>query len=419
VAAPPNLPYEWLIGTRYLRSTQRRGFLSLISIVSMLGLAVGVAVLIVVLSVMNGFERELRTRILSVTSHATLMGLQGSLPAWREAQRSAQAQPEIAAAVPYIETQAMLVHGAQSAASALRGVLPEQERRAVGLAQHIEGGSIDALVPGSYRVILGDVLAEALNVRVGDDVVLVAPQGSMTPAGFTPAMRRFRVSGLFHSGMYEFDSALALAALPDVARVYRMHDNISGLRLALHDPFAAPRVVRELALRLGGGYYVSDWTRNHANFFRSIQITKSLMFVMLLLVVAVAAFNIVAALVMVVKEKRQAIATLRTLGALPRNILAIFSVQGALIGLLGTFAGAALGTLLADHLSQLVHGLERLSGTQFLDAKVYLMSDLPAYVEWHDLWQVCGVSFLLCALATLYPAWRAAGTLPAEALRHD
>jgi lipoprotein-releasing system permease protein len=419
MAAPRNIPYEWLIGTRYLRSTQRRGFLSLISIVSMLGLAVGVAVLIVVLSVMNGFERELRTRILSVTSHATLMGLQGTLPDWRTAQRIAQAQPEIVAAVPYIEAQAMLVHGAHSAASALRGVLPAQERRAVGLAQHIEGGSIDALTPGSYRVILGDVLAESLSVRVGDDVVLVAPQGSMTPAGFTPTMRRFRVSGLFHSGMYEFDSALALASLSDVARVYRLNDGITGLRLALHDPFAAPRVVRELALRLGGGYYVSDWTRNHANFFRSIQITKTLMFVMLLLVVAVAAFNIVAALVMVVKEKRRAIATLRTFGALPRNILAIFSVQGALIGLIGTIAGAALGSLLARNLSQLVHGLERLSGTQFLDARVYLMSDLPAFVQWHDLLRVCGVSFLLCALATLYPAWRAAGTLPAEALRHD
>lgn len=413
------LPYEWLIGTRYLRSTQRRGLLSLIAVVSMLGLAVGVAVLIVVLSVMNGFERELRTRILSVTSHATLMGLQGTLPDWRNAQQVAQQQPAIVAAVPYIETQAMLVHGAASAASMVRGVLPGQERRAVGLAQHIEGGSIDALTSGSYRVILGDVLAGSLGVRVGDDIVLVAPQGSTTPAGFAPTMRRFRVSGLFHSGMYEFDSALALAALSDVARVYRMNDAITGLRLALHDPFAAPQVVRDLALRLGGGYFVSDWTRNHANFFRSIQITKSLMFVMLLLVVAVAAFNIVAALVMVVKEKRRAIATLRSFGALPRNILAIFSVQGALIGLIGTLAGAALGCLLARNLSSLVHLIERLSGTQFLDARVYLMSELPAYVQWHDLLQVCGVAFLLCALATLYPAWRAAKTQPAEALRHD
>jgi lipoprotein-releasing system permease protein len=413
------LPYEWLIGTRYLRSTQQHGFLSLISMVSMLGLALGVAVLIVVLSVMNGFERELRTRILNVTSHATLMGLQGPLADWRNAQRLAQQQPGIIAAVPYIEAQAMLVHGAHSMASAIRGVLPEQERRAVGLAQHIEGGSIDALAPGSFRVILGDVLAESLGARLGDDIVLVAPQGSMTPAGFAPTMRRFHVSGLFHSGMYEYDSTLALAAMGDVARVYRMGDGITGLRLSLHDPFKAPQVVHDLAVQLGGGHFVSDWTRDHLTFFRSIQTTKTIMFVMLLLLVMVAAFNIVSALVMVVKEKRRAIATLRSFGALPRNVLAIFGVQGALIGLIGTLAGAALGCLLSFNLSSLLHGLERLTGVQFLDAKVYLMSDLPAYVQWHDLLQVCGVSFLLCALATLYPAWRAAGTQPAEALRHD
>jgi lipoprotein-releasing system permease protein len=232
-------------------------------------------------------------------------------------------------------------------------------------------------------------------------------------------MRRFHVSGLFHSGMYEYDSTLALAAMGDVARVYRMGDGITGLRLGLHDPFKAPQVVHDLAVQLGGGHFVSDWTRDHLTFFRSIQTTKTIMFVMLLLLVMVAAFNIVSALVMVVKEKRRAIATLRSFGALPRNVLAIFGVQGALIGLIGTLAGAALGCLLSFNLTSLLHGLERLTGVQFLDAKVYLMSDLPAYVQWQDLLQVCGVSFLLCALATLYPAWRAAGTQPAEALRHD
>ena len=412
-------PYEVVIGTRYLRSTQRRGFLSFISVVSMLGLALGVAVLIVVLSVMNGFERELRTRILSVTSHATLMGLAGTLPDWRAAQQLAQADPEVSAAVPYIEVQAMLVNGARSAPTQLRGVLPQQERRAVGLAQHISGGSIDALEPGSYRIVLGDALAEALGVKVGGDVVLIAPRGSMTPAGFTPTMRRFRVSGLFHSGMYEFDSALALAPLRDTARIYQLGDQVTGLRLALRDPLAAPRVVRELALRIGGGFYVSDWTRNHASFFRSIQVTKTMMFMILILVVAVAAFNIVATLVMVVKEKRPAIAILRTMGALPRNVLAIFTVQGALIGLTGTVGGALLGWFVASHIAGLVAFIERLSGAQFLDARVYFMSELPAYVEWRDVLQVCAVAFALCALATLYPAWRAALTQPAEALRHD
>jgi lipoprotein-releasing system permease protein len=412
-------PYEIMIGMRYLRSTQRRGFLSFISIVSILGLVLGVAVLIVVLSVMNGFERELRSRILSVTSHATLMGLTGSLPDWRAAQTRAQAHPGIVAAVPYIEVQAMLVHGARSAPTQLRGVVPAQERRAVSLAQHISGGTIDALAPSSYCIVLGAALAEALDVQVGGEVVLIAPLGSVTPAGFAPTMRRFRVSGLFHSGMYEYDSALALASMPDVARVYRLGDQVSGLRLALRDPLAAPQVVRNLALQLGGGFYVSDWTRNHAAFFRSIQVTKTMMFLILLLVVAVAAFNIVATLVMVVREKRPAIAILRTLGALPRNVLAIFSVQGALIGLAGTVGGALLGWLIAAHIGALVSAVERLSGEQFLDARVYFMSELPAYVEWRDVLQVSAIAFLLCALATLYPAWRAALTEPAEALRHD
>lgn len=412
-------PYELMIGTRYLRSTQRRGFLSFISVVSMLGLALGVAVLIVVLSVMNGFERELRSRILSVTSHASLMGLDGTLPDWRAAQRLAQSNPQVVAAVPFVEAQAMLVHGARSAPTQLRGVLPEQEQRAVSLAQHIRGGNIAQLVPGSYRIVLGDALAESLGVAVGDDVVLVAPRGSVTPAGFAPTMRRFRVTGLFHSGMYEYDSALALAPLADAARVYRLGDKVTGLRLALRDPLAAPRVVRELAVRIGGGFYISDWTRNHASFFRSIQVTKTMMFMILVLVVAVAAFNIVSTLVMVVREKRPAIATLRTFGALPRNVLAIFTVQGVLIGLAGTVLGAALGCFISAHVAQAVAAIEHVSGKQFLDARVYFMSELPAYVEWRDVLRVCSVAFLLCAAATLYPAWRAAKTQPAEALRHD
>ena len=413
------LGYEWLLGTRYLRSTRGRGFLSFISVVSALGLAVGVAVLIVVLSVMNGFERELRTRILSVTSHATLTGLAGNLSNWRRDQAQALTLPGVIAAVPYIEAQALLMHGGHTAGTTIRGVLPEQERRAVGLVERIRGGRIEDLTDGGYRIMLGDALAAALAVKVGDDLVLIAPQGNATPAGMEPRMRRFRVAGIFHSGMYEYDRGLALLQLRDAARVYQLGDAVTGIRLTLADAFLAPRVVRDLALSLGGGYYVSDWTRVHSNFFRSIEITKSMLFVILLLVVAVAAFNIVAALVMVVKEKRSDIAILRTLGAGPRNILAAFSIQGAFIGLVGTSAGAALGLLLAANLETLVHGLERVLGTHFLDPKVYFMSDLPAYAEWGDVLRICGVAFALCALATLYPAWRAAGTQPAEALRHD
>jgi lipoprotein-releasing system permease protein len=413
------LAYEWLLGTRYLRSTRGRGFLSFISVVSALGLTVGVAVLIVVLSVMNGFERELKTRILSVTSHATLTGLTGNLKDWRRDQAQALQLPGVVAAVPYIEAQALLMHGAHTAGTTIRGVLPEQERRAVGLAERIQGGRLEDLADGSYRIILGDALASALAVTIGDDLVLIAPQGDATPAGIEPRMRRFRVAGIFHSGMYEYDRGLALLQLRDAARVYQMGDSITGVRLTLTDAFLAPRVVRDLAVALGGGYYVSDWTRIHSNFFRSIEITKSMLFVILLLVVAVAAFNIVAALVMVVKEKRSDIAILRTLGAAPRSILAAFSIQGAFIGLAGTSAGAALGLVLAANLEALVHGLERLLGTHFLDAKVYFMSDLPAYAQTGDVLRICGVAFALCALATLYPAWRAAGIQPAEALRHE
>ena len=412
-------PYEWLLGTRYLRATQGRGFLSFISVVSVLGLAIGVAVLIVVLSVMNGFERELKLRILSVTSHATLMGLDGSLKDWRADQAQALKMPEVVAAAPYIEAEALLMHGEHTAGTTVRGVLAEQERRAVGLAQRIEGGRIEDLSDGSYGIVLGDALATALAAHIGDDVVLIAPKGDATPAGIEPRMRRFHVVGLFHSGMYEFDRALALVNLHDAARIYQMGDRVSGLRLALRDPFAAPRVVRNLAVSLGGGYFVSDWTRNHANFFRSIEITKSMLFVILLLVVAVAAFNIVATLVMVVKDKRADIAILRTLGAGPRNVLAIFTIQGTLIGLAGTAAGAVLGLVLSANLESLVHGLERLLGTHFLDAKVYFMSDLPAYAQLGDVVRICAVAFALCALATLYPAWRAAGMQPAQALRHD
>jgi len=411
--------YEWLIGTRYLRSTHRRGFVSFVALMSVLGLALGVAVLLVVLSVMNGFERELRTRILTVTSHATLSGLNGTLPDWRAAQAAALRQPGVLAAAPYIEAQAMLAHGEHVVGAQVRGVLPDEERRTTGLAQRLTVGRIEDLQPGAYRIVLGAALAATLHVRVGDSLVLIAPEGSATPGGIEPRMRRFSVVGLFSSGMYEFDSALALTHMADAARVYRLDDRATGVRLALADPWRAPATIQGLAIALGGGFYVSDWTREHANFFRSIENNKSMMFMILSMIVAVAAFNIIATLVMIVKEKQTDIAILRTLGAGPRNVLAMFLIQGVLIGLAGTVLGAALGVLVSDHLQSWVHVLERLLGTQFLDARVYFMSDLPAYVEWADVLQVCGVAFALCALATIYPAWRAARTAPAEALRHD
>jgi lipoprotein-releasing system permease protein len=412
--------YEWLIGTRYLRSTHRRGFVSFVALMSVCGLMLGVATLVVVLSVMNGFERELRSRILAVTSHATIMGLDGSLTDWRTLQAKVRSQPGVTAAVPYIESQAMFAEGRRMVGAQVRGVLPQEEGRATGLAQHLSAGRLADLAPGGYTIILGSALAHELNARVGDSVVLIAPEGSATPTGVVPRMRRFKVVGLFHSGMYEYDRGLALVHLSDAARLFRSDAGVTGLRLAFADPLHAPALVRRVALALGGnGFYVSDWTQDHANFFRSIEITKSMMFMILLMLVAVAAFNIVATLVMIVKEKQTDIAILRTLGAGPRNVLLTFAVQGTLIGLAGTLAGAALGTLLADNLESLVGGLERLLGTQFLDARVYYMSDLPAYVEWADVLRVCGVALLLCVLATIYPAWRASRTAPAEALRHE
>ncbi len=411
--------YEWWIGTRYLSSTHRRGFISIVALISVVGLMLGVAVLVVVLSVMNGFERELRTRILAVTAHATLMGLEGTLEDWRGARAVALRTAGVRAAVPYIEVQSMLANGEAIAGAQVRGIEPAEERKADSLAQRMREGSLASLTPGSWHVVLGDALAREIGAGVGDSVVLIAPEGVATPTGVVPRMRRFTVSGIFSSGMYEFDRGLALVNLADAARLYRTGGRVTGLRLELDDAYAAPRIVREVALALGGGFYVSDWTRNHANFFRSIEITKSLMFVILLMIVAVAAFNIVATLVMIVKDKQPDIAILRTLGAGPRNVLGAFAIQGVLIGLAGTALGAGLGIFVARHLESLVRALERALGTQFLDARVYYMSDLPAWVEWQDVAQVCGVAFLLCTLATLYPAWRAARTSPAEALRHD
>jgi lipoprotein-releasing system permease protein len=414
-----SLPYEILLGTRYLRSTHRRGFVSFIALISIAGLMLGVAVLIVVLSVMNGFERELRSRILTVTSHATLLGLDGPLEDWRAARAAALQQPGVIGAVPYIEAQAMYALDRKLAGALLRGVDPREEASVGGLGRQLVSGRLDDLQAGRYRIVLGDALAQELGARQGSQIVLIAPEGSATPTGVVPRMRRFEVSGIFHSGMYEFDRGLALVHLADAAKLYRLGDQVSGIRIALADPFSAPQAVRQLALSLGGGFYVSDWTRNHANFFRSIEMTKGMLFVILSMLVGVAAFNIVATLVMIVKEKQTDIAILRTMGAAPGSVMSAFALQGLLIAVAGILLGVLLGVVVAANLESLVHGLEQVTGERFLDAKVYFMSDLPAHVEALDVLQISAVALALCALATLYPAWRAARTAPAEALRHD
>jgi lipoprotein-releasing system permease protein len=415
----PLRSYEWMIGTRYLRGAQRRGFVSFVAAMSVLGLTLGVAVLIVVLSVMNGFERELRSRILAVTSHATLTGLEGALPDWRAARSAAQGLPGVRGAVPFVEAQAMISRGPRVLAAAVRGVDPQLESATAGLATRLVGGALTDLRAGQWQIILGSALARDLGAAMGDAVIVMAPEATATPDGIKPRMRRFTVAGIVETGMYEFDRGLALVHIADAARLYRLGDRVSGIRLELEDPFAAPQLVRELALQLGGGFFVSDWTRNHANFFQSIELTKSVLFVILLMIVFVAAFNIVSTLVMIVKEKQADIAILRTLGAGPRNVLAAFALQGTLIGLAGTLGGAALGALVSLNVERLVALLESIVGFRFLDEKVYFMNELPAYIEWGDVLQVCGVAFVLCAIATLYPAWQAARTAPAEALRHD
>jgi lipoprotein-releasing system permease protein len=411
--------YEYLIGQRYLRSSRGNRFVSFISTISMLGIAIGVAVLIVVLSVMNGFEREVRGRILSLTSHATISAFGSGLPEWQATAAKIGNHPEVLATAPYIEEQALLIAGSNISGAVVTGVLAEHESKVTSITEKMANGTFDSLTAGGFGIVLGEELAKVLGVKLGDRVVVVTPLRTITPAGVMPRMRGFKVVGIFNAGMYEFDRNLAYINLQDAAVLYRMGEQVTGLRLKLTDLFIAPRLVRELALSLGGGYYVDDWTRKHANFFRSIQLTKSAMFLILLLVVAVAAFNIVSTLVMVVKDKRTDIAILRTLGASPRGILTIFMTQGTAIGLIGTLAGVALGVLISVNLETLIHGLEAVLGVHFLDAKVYYISDLPATVQWPDVLKISLTTFLLCCLSTLYPAWRAARTQPAQALRHD
>jgi lipoprotein-releasing system permease protein len=416
------MAYEWIIGTRYLRSAHRSGFVSFVAFMSVAGLALGVAVLIVVMSVLNGFETELRNRMLTVTSHATITGIEGVIPNWRKAQADAAAMPNVAAVVPFIEARGLLANRQRVAGAAVRGILPEEEVRAVGLDARMTQGRFADLAPGKFRIILGSALAKELDVGVGDKVVLMAPEGTATPAGLMPRTRRFTVSGIFDSGMYEYDRGLALLHMQDAARLYRFGDSVSGLRLSLVDPFQAPQTVRQVATGIdydGGGYFVSDWTRDHAVFFRSIELTKSLMFFIQLIMVVVAAINLVATLVMIVKEKQTDIAILRTMGAAPTNVLRMFLVQGAIIGFVGTAVGAFLGWVLSLNVTRVVHGLENVLGLKFLDASVYLMSDLPSEVRISDVLTVSGITLALAALATIYPAWRAARTLPAEALRHE
>ncbi|WP_375712097.1 lipoprotein-releasing ABC transporter permease subunit [Azonexus sp.] len=413
------LPYELLIGLRYTRAKRRNHFISFISLISMLGIALGVAALIVVLSVMNGFQKELRTRILGVASHIQITGINGELENWPALAAQAMQHPEVRAAAPFIQSQAMFTVDGSVKGALVRGILPDQEDKVADFRRTIKSGSLDDLRPGEFGVVLGAELARSLRVFTGDKVTLIAPQGTVTPAGVVPRLKSFRVVGIFEVGMYEYDAGLALIHLEDAQRLYQMGDRVTGVRLKVDDLFSAPRIVRELAPRINADAYLSDWTQSHANFFRAVQIEKTMMFIILSLIVAVAAFNLVSTLVMAVTDKQADIAILRTLGARPRSIMTVFVIQGALVGCIGLALGVIGGVVLALNIDVVVPAIERLFGVQFLSKEVYYISDLPSDLQWGDVWGVTLIAFVLALLATLYPSWRAARVNPAEALRYE
>lgn len=413
------LPLELAIGLRHLRAKQRTRFISFISLVSVLGIALGVAALITVLSVMNGFERELRGRILGMASHATIAGFHGPLPDWREAADRALAHPSVIGAAPYVEGQAMLTAGGAVRGVLVRGIEPGVERDVSEVPRYMVAGGLGELEEGAFRIVVGSSLAARLGLELGGWVTAIAPEPATSPVGVVPRHRRFEVAGIFEAGHGQYDSSFVLMHIEDAGRLFRVRDGVTGLRLRLDDVFAAPRLAHEVAADLGGRYWVTDWTRHHREFFRALRIEKTAMFIILTLIVAVAAFNLVSTLVMVVNEKRPEIAILRTLGLAPASVLAIFLIQGTLIGLVGTGLGAAAGVALAGNLEAVVAAIEQLIGQKFLSPEIYYLDDVPADVRGSDLVTIVVVAFVMSVVATIYPAWRAANTRPAEALRHE
>ena len=412
-------PLEFAIGLRYTRAKRRNHFISFISLASMLGITIGVMALITVLSVMNGFEKELRARILGVVAHATVTGPGGQLQGWPDVAETVRRVDGVAGATPYIQGQAMMVNGRHVSGGIIRGVLPDLEGQVSNLGEKMVAGRVGDLKAGDFSIILGRELATSLRVGVGDKVMMIIPQATVTPVGTLPRLRRFTVSGIFEVGMYEYDSALAVIHVADAARLYRMDNTVSGVRLRLTDLFAAPRLATEIRDALPFGYRVVDWTQQHANFFRAVRMEKMVMSIILFLIVSVAAFNLVSTLVMMVTDKQGDVAILRTMGVSPGSVMAIFVVQGAVIGLVGTLAGVAGGVALATHIDTVVPAIEQLFGVHFLAADVYYISELPSDMRWPDVIGIAGITFVLCLLATLYPAWRAARTDPAEALRYE
>jgi lipoprotein-releasing system permease protein len=411
--------YELLVGLRYTRARRRNRFIGINSLVSMIGIAVGVWALIVVLSVMNGFQKEVRTRILGVASHIQITGLNNRLPNWQPVMRTASQHPHVLAAAPFVQAQAMLAAGQAVRGALVRGIIPQEEERVANFAQYMKMGSLDALRPGEFGIILGADLARALGVLPGDKVALVAPQGVVTPAGVIPRLKQFTVIGVFEAGIVDADAGLALVHLHDAQTLYQLGEAVTGVRLKLDDLFAAPRIARELMRDLPQNVYAVDWSRTHANFFRAVEIEKHVMFIILTLIILVAAINIISTLVVAVKDKQADIAILRTLGAAPGSILQIFIVQGLLIGLIGTLTGVVLGVLTALNIDVIVPAIENTFRIKFLSKDVYMIPELPSDLQLGDVISVALMGLGLSFLATVYPSWRAARLNPAEALRYE
>ncbi len=411
--------FPLFVGLRYTRARQRTRFISVISLISVIGIALGMTVLITVLSVFNGFQREVRTRMLSAVAHVQISGLGDSLQDWRGVAAVASRHPHVIAAAPYVSAQGLLTSGGTVRGTILRGIDPALEDKVSEIGAHMRSGTLQDLRSGDYNVALGAPLARALGVRIGDRVVLVAPQGQVTPAGILPRLRQFTVIGIFEIGHYEIDSALAVVHIGDAQRLYRMEEQVSGVRLRLDDLFLARSVVRDLVTQLPPEVSVSDWSRFNANYFRAVDLEKRMMSLLLFFIIAIAAFNLVASLFMVVKEKQADIAILRTMGASPGEVMRIFMVQGTLIGAIGVGCGIVLGILGALYVAAIVGFVEHLFGFKFLPQDVYQIADLPSQLQAMDVVGTAVISFTLSVLATVYPSWRASQVNPAEALRYE
>ena len=409
--------FETMIGLRYVRAQRRNHFISFISMSSMIGVALGVMALITVISVMNGFEKELKDRILGMASHAVIEELNG-LKDWQLVINNITDHPEIVGAAPYFHAEGMLTKDKIVNGVIIRGILPHEETNVAIVAEKMIEGDLDDLISTEFNIILGAELVRKLNLEIGDKVTLVAPQVNFTPAGILPRLKRFTLIGIFEVGMHEFDSGLALIHMDDALRLFRK-SNPTGIRLKTNNILKAPTISREIASQLSSKYWVIDWTQRHSNFFRALKTEKTVMFVILTLIVAVAAFNIISTLVMAVSDKQSDIAVLRTLGASPKSILKIFIIQGTIIGAIGILLGVIGGVWLASNIETLVPALENMLGYKFLSPDVYYISDLPSDMHWSDVILIGVVSFVLCLFATIYPAFRAANTLPAEALRYE